>query len=123
MERTGTPDLLVVDLSQLLREVLAVCRAAVPLEGLAGLGTVTDALVELLEDGDVGLLEDGCPVESTTAGGGGAGVEHVVHALSTDQGVEGLGGLLDGLVEGFRRGVAVLAEDLVLSQEETLWKV
>ena len=37
-----------------------------------------------------------------------------------DEGVERLGGLLNGLVERLRRGVAVLAENLVLSQEETL---
>lgn len=37
-----------------------------------------------------------------------------------DEGVEGLGGLLDSLVERLRRGVAVLAEDLVLGEEKTL---
>lgn len=75
------PDLLVVDLLELPGEVLAVRSAAVPLEGLAGLGAVLHALVELLEDRDVGLLEYRGPVERATASSGGASVVHVVHAI------------------------------------------
>ena len=78
---TGTPDLLLVDLLELLREVLAVSRAAVELERFPSLGTVLDALVELLEHGHVGLLKDGRPVERTTARGRRARVVHVVHAI------------------------------------------
>jgi hypothetical protein len=47
-------------------------------------------------------------------------VVHVVHTVLADQGEERLGGLLDGLVEGLRGGVAVLSEDLVLSAEHSL---
>lgn len=41
--------------------------------------------------------------------------------LLTNQGVERLCSFLDGLVEGLRGRVAILAEDLILSQEETLY--
>lgn len=75
---TSPPDLLVVDLLQLLREVLTVSFSAVELERLAGLRAVAYRLVEGLEDGQVGLLEDGSPVESASASGGGACVVHVV---------------------------------------------
>lgn len=88
-ERTSAPDLLVVDLGELLVVLLAVVGLVVELKGPAGLGSVTDALVESLEDGLVGgcgrkgsaprlscggrrgnkrTLELGGPVKSTTAG-------------------------------------------------------
>jgi hypothetical protein len=78
----SAPDLLIVDLLQLFGKVLAVSRATVELERLAGLGTVLNALIQLLEHGYVGLLEDRCPVERTAASGGRAGVVHVVHTGS-----------------------------------------
>ena len=58
--------------------------------------------------------------EGTAAGGGGAGLVHVVHAVGTDQRVEGLGGLLDGLVEGLGGAVAALTENLVLGEEHAV---
>jgi hypothetical protein len=42
------------------------------------------------------------------------------HAVLSDEREEGLGSLLDGLVEGFGRGVSVFTEDLVLSKEHSL---
>jgi hypothetical protein len=81
----GPPDLLVVDFSQLPGEIFTVSRPAIELEGLAGFRSVLHALVELLEDGGVSLLENGGPVESTTAGSGGASVVHVVHANQMSQ--------------------------------------
>lgn len=135
-----TPDLLLVDLLQLLGKVLTVSRATVELERLAGLSTVLNTLVELLENRDIGLLEDGCPIQGTTTSGGGACIVHVVHTggskmtsevmcfknwmryipVLTNKGVERLSSLLDGLVEGFRRGVAICPENLVLGQEKSL---
>jgi hypothetical protein len=116
----GAPDLHVADLLGLLLEGLAVVGAAGVVEGTLGLGTVAGGLVELLEEGlEVGLEALG-PVEGTAAGGGGAGLVHVVHAVGADQRVEGLGGLLDGLVEGLAGSVAVLTENLVLGEEHTV---
>jgi len=109
----GSPDLQVADLLHLGLKLLAVVLLAVVLEGALGLGTILDSVVEAVEDGLQGVLELGGPVDGTAAGGGGAGLVHPVHAVGTDQGVQGLGGLLDGLVEGLAGGVAALAEDLV----------
>jgi hypothetical protein len=64
-----TPDLLLVDLLELTREVLAVRAASIELECLARLGAVAHALVELLKDRPVRRLEDGRPIERATAGG------------------------------------------------------
>lgn len=97
---SGAPDLLSINLVELLLEVLAVGLASVELERAAGLGSILDRGVKSLEHGAVGSLELGGPVEGTTAGGGcerkgrlalgrfetngrvltGAGGEHVVHA-------------------------------------------
>ena len=46
-KRTCTPDLLLVDLLELLREVLAVRRAAVELERPTSFGAIADRFVEL----------------------------------------------------------------------------
>lgn len=116
----GAPDLKVADLLHLLLEGLAVVGAASVVEGALGLGTVAGGLVKLLEEGLEVLLEALGPVDGTAAGGGGAGLVHVVHAVGADQRVEGLGSLLDGLVEGLAGSVAVLTENLVLGEEHTV---
>ena len=64
-----TPDLLLVDLLELTRKVLAVRAASIELEGFARLGAVAHALVELLKDRPVRGLKDGRPIERATAGG------------------------------------------------------
>lgn len=79
--QTCAPNLLLVDLLELLREVLTVRAPSIKIKRFAGLGSVTDALVERTEDREVGLLEFGSPVEGATAGGGGACVVHVVHSV------------------------------------------
>lgn len=68
------PHLLLANLLELNLEVLAVGLATVELERPAGLGSVTDRLVELLEHGLVGGVELGGPVEGTATGSGGAGL-------------------------------------------------
>lgn len=116
----GPPNLKVADLLKLLLVLLTVVGLRVVLEGALGLLTSDDGVVEVIEDGLQGILELGSPVNSTTAGSGRAGVEHPVHAVGTDQGVERLGSLLDGLVEGLAGAVATLTEDLVLGEEHTV---
>lgn len=113
------PDLRLVDGLELLLEDLLVVVAGVHVEGAASLVAVLDLVVELLKDGLEGLLELGGPVEGTTLGGGGALGKHPVAAVGADERVEGLGGLLDGLVEGLRGGVALGAEHVVLGLEGT----
>ena len=116
----GAPDLEVADLLHLGLELSAVVGLRSVLEGAAGLLTGLDGGVEVVEDGLEGVLEAGAPVDGTAAGGGGASGVHVVHTVGTDQGVEGLSSLLDGLVEGLAGGVAVLTENLVLGEEHTV---
>lgn len=116
----GAPDLEVADLLHLLLVLRTVILLGVVVEGALGLGAVTDAVVELVEQGLQVVLEAAGPVNGTTAGGGGAGSVHPVHTVSTDEGVQGLGGLLDGLVEGLGGGVATLTENLVLGEEHTV---
>lgn len=65
---------LVVNDIELLLEVLSVSLSAVEFERSSGLRTVSDGLVEGLEDGLVGLVELGGPVEGTSSSGGGAGL-------------------------------------------------
>lgn len=115
-----SPDLEVADLLHLLLKGLAVVLATGVLHGALGLLASLDAVVEVLEDRLEGLLEALAPVNGTATGGGGACLVHVVHSVGTDQRVEGLGGLLDGLVEGLGWGVAALTENLVLSEEHTV---
>ena len=116
----GPPDLHAADLLHLSLELLAVVLLAVVLEGSLGLGAVVDSVVQLVEDGLQGRLEAGSPVNGTAAGGGRAGLVHPVHAVGTDEGVQALGSLLDGLVEGLAGAVATLTEDLVLGEEHTV---
>lgn len=117
---TGAPDLEVTDLLHLLLVLLTVILLGVVVEGALGLGTVTDGVIQLVEEGLQVVLEAGRPVNGTTTGSGGAGSVHPVHTVTTDQGVQGLSGLLNGLVEGLRGAVATLTEDLVLSEEHTV---
>ena len=117
---SGPPDLQTTDLLHLSLELLTVVLLAVVVEGALGLGTVLDGGVQVVEDGLQGVLELGGPVNGTTAGGGGAGLEHPVHAVGTNEGVQRLGSLLDGLVEGLRGAVALLTENLVLGEEHTV---
>ena len=116
----GAPDLEVADLLELGLVLLTVVRLGVVLERALGLGAVLDGVVEVVEDGLEGVLELGGPVDGTTAGGGGAGVEHPVHAVGTNERVEGLGSLLNGLVESLAGGVAALTENLVLGEEHAV---
>lgn len=117
---TGAPDLKVADLLHLLLVLLTVVLLGVVVEGALGLGTVTDGVVELVEEGLQVVLEAAGPVNGTTAGSGGAGSVHPVHTHTTDQGVQGLSSLLDGLVESLGGAVATLTENLVLSKEHTV---
>lgn len=116
----GTPDLKTSDLLHLSLELLSVILLAVVVEGSLSLGTILDGVVEVVEDGLEGALEAGSPVNGTTSGSGGAGLVHPVHAVGTDERVERLGSLLDGLVEGLAGAVASLTENLVLSEEHTV---
>lgn len=125
--RSQLPDLLadspylhVSDGLELLLQLLSVVRLRVELQGSLGLAAVLGGLVQVLEHGLQGVLEDRVPVQSTTSGGGGARVVHVVHAVLADQRVQRLRGLLDGLVEGLAWGVAVLPQHLVLGQKHTV---
>jgi hypothetical protein len=115
-----TPDLEVVNLLKLLLVLLTVVGLRVVLEGALGLASVGNGIVEVVEDGLEGVLEALAPVNGTTTSSGGACVVHVVHTVASDQGVEGLGSLLNGLVESLRWGVAALTENLVLSEEHTV---
>jgi hypothetical protein len=116
----GAPDLELADLLHLGLVLLTVVRLAVVLERSLSLGTILDGVVEGVEDGLQSILELGAPVDGTTAGGGGASLVHPVHTVGTDERVERLGGLLDGLVESLAGRVATLTEDLVLSKEHTV---
>lgn len=117
---TGAPDLQVVNLLELLCVLLAVVRLAVVLKRALGLGAVLNRVVQIVEDRLQGILEALAPIDGAAAGGGRAGSVHVIHAVLADEGVERLGGLLYGLVEGLGGRVAALAEDLVLGEEHAV---
>jgi hypothetical protein len=117
---SSAPDLQVVDLGKLLIVLLAVVGLRVVLKGALGLAAVLDGGVEVVEDGLEGILEALAPVDGTTAGGSRAGGIHVIHAVRTDQGVQRLCGLLDGLVEGLGGAVTALTENLVLGEEHAV---
>lgn len=114
------PDLHLTDLLHLLLVLLTVVLLGVVLQASLGLLTVLDAVVELVEQGLEVILELAAPVDGTTTGSGRASSIHPVHAVGTDQGVQGLSGLLNSLVEGLAGAVATLTEDLVLSEEHTV---
>lgn len=116
----GAPDLEIPDLLHLSLVLLTVVGLAVVLEGSLGLGAILDGVVQLVEDGLQGILEAGAPVNGTTAGSGRASLVHPVHAVSTNEGVQGLSSLLNGLVEGLAGAVATLTENLVLSKEHAV---
>lgn len=115
-----SPNLQVSNLLHLGLVSLAVVGLAVVLERSLGLGAILDAVVQAVEDGLQGVLELGGPVNGAAAGRGRAGLEHPVHAVGTNQRVQALGGLLDGLVEGLAGAVAPLTEDLVLGEEHAV---
>lgn len=117
---SSAPDLQLVNLLELLVVLLTVVRLRVVLERALGLAAVLNSSVEVVEDGLEGGLEARAPVKGTAAGSGGAGSVHVVHAVGADQGVQGLCGFLDSLVEGLRGAVAALTENLVLSEEHAV---
>ena len=117
---TRTPDLQVVDLLELLVVLLAVVGLRVELERPLRLASILDRVIQVVEDGLQGVLEALAPVDGTAAGGGRAGSVHVVHAVAADERVQRLGSLLDRLVEGLRRGVTALTENLVLSEEHAV---
>lgn len=114
------PDLEVADLLHLLLVQLTVVRAAVVLKRPLGLGAVGNGVVQVVEDRLQGGLEPLAPVDGATASGSGAGSVHVVHAVGANKGVQALGSLLNGLVEGLARAVATLTKDLVLGKEHTV---
>lgn len=116
----SSPDLERADLLHLLLVALSVVGLRVIFKRALGLGAVLDSVVEVVEDGLEGVLEASLPVESTTASGGRASGVHPVHAVATNEGVERLGSLLNGLVESLRGRVAALTENLVLSEEHTV---
>ena len=116
----GTPDLEIPDLLHLTLVLLAVVLLRVVVERTLGLGTVLDTVVQLVEQGLQVVTEAAGPVDGTTAGGGRASGVHPVHTVATDQRVQRLGSLLDGLVEGLGGGVAALPQNLVLRKEHTV---
>ena len=61
---SGPPHLLVVNLGRLLVEQFTVVLLSVESQGSSGLVTVLDGSVEGLEDGKVGVVELGGPVET-----------------------------------------------------------
>jgi hypothetical protein len=117
---SGAPDLQISNLLHLSLVLLTVIWLGVVVEGSLGLLAGLDRVVKVVENWLQGVLELSGPVDGTTSGGGGAGLVHPVHAVGTDQWVQGLGSLLDGLVEGLRWAVALLTENLVLGEEHTV---
>jgi hypothetical protein len=81
---------------------------------------VFDRVVEIIEYGLQCILELSTPVNGTTTSSGRASLVHPVHAVCTNQWVQALGGLLDGLVEGLAGAVALLTENLVLCEEHAV---
>jgi hypothetical protein len=63
---SGPPHLLVINLGRLLVEQFTVVLLSVESQGSSGLVTVLDGGVEGLEDGQVGVVELGGPVETAT---------------------------------------------------------
>lgn len=114
------PDLQVSDLIQLSLILLTVILLAVVLKRPLGLRAILDAVVQVVEDGLQGILELGGPVNGASSSGGGAGVEHPVHAVFANERVQALSSLLDGLVEGLAGAVATLTENLVLGEEHAV---
>ena len=116
----SSPDLKLTDLLHLLLECLTVVWATSVLHGALSLLASLDRVVKVIEDWLESLLEALAPVNGTTTSGGGAGGVHVVHTVGTNEWVERLSSLLDSLVESLGRRVAVLTENLVLSEEHAV---
>ncbi len=117
---TCLPHLALAEGTELLFELLAVVGLRVAVDRDLSLVAGLHALVELLHDGLDGIVERTHPVEGTTLSGGRAVGIHPVHTVLGEEGHERLGELLNGLVEGLRGGVTILAEHLVLSKEQAL---
>jgi hypothetical protein len=64
---TSSPDLLVINLVQLLLEILAVSLPSIELQTSSGFGSILYGLVQSLEDGLVSFLEDGRPVKGASS--------------------------------------------------------
>jgi hypothetical protein len=116
----GPPDLEVTDLLHLSLILLTVVGLGVEVEGALGLLASLDGVIELAEDGLQGVLEAAAPIDGAAAGGGRACLVHPVHAIGTDQRVQALRGLLNGLVKGLAWAVALLTQDLVLRKEHAV---
>lgn len=116
----GPPDLEATDLLHLSLKLLTVVLLAVVVQRALSLGAVLDRGVQVVEDGLQGILELGGPVNGTTTSGGRAGLEHPVHAVGTNERIQRLGSLLNSLVEGLGRAVALLTENLVLGKEHAV---
>ena len=114
------PDLQTADLLHLLLVSITVISTAVVVEGSLGLGSISNAVVELVEHWLESVLELLAPVNGTTTGGCRASGVHVVHAVATDEWVQTLGSLLNGLVESLAGRVATLTENLVLGKEHAV---
>ena len=117
---SSPPDLQTSDLFHLLLEFLSVIRSTIVLQTARGFSAILHGVIQVVEDGLQGVLEPLGPVDSTTTGRCRASCIHIIHTVCTDQRVEGLCGFLDRLIEGFRRRVATLSEDLVLSKEHAV---
>lgn len=116
----SSPDLQISDLFHLLLVLLSVICLRVVVQGSLRLLTSLYAVVELIEDRLQGVLEFSTPVDGTTSGRRRACCVHPVHAVRSDQWVQALSCLLDGLVESFAGAVTSLAENFVLGKEHAV---
>lgn len=116
----GSPDFKITDILHFLLILFSVVGLGVVVQASLRLLAGLDAIVQFIEQWLQGSLESRAPVDRTAPGGGRASSIHPVHAVSADEGVQALCGLLDGLVESFTWGVATFAQDLVLGKEHSV---
>jgi hypothetical protein len=117
---SSSPDLQIADLLHLGLVLLTIIWLGVEGKGSLSLLSGLDRVIKIVEDWLQGVLEASAPVNSTTASSGGAGLVHPIHAVSTNQWVQALSSLLDGLVEGLAGAVALLTEDFILGKEHAV---
>ena len=117
---SGSPDLQIPDILHLLLVFLSVVWLRVVFQRPLRLRTGLYAVVKLVKNGLQGVLEFSTPVDSTPSGCRRACCVHPVHTVRTNQRVQALSCLLDGLIESFAGAVASLAEDFVLSKEHAV---